>query len=71
MVTFAYDEINEIVFEFGVPEHCKTDDGEDWYWCFSGRELPVADTLAELFCAAKRTIPEPPSPSHKESRDDG
>lgn len=51
--TFTYDEINEMACELGAPEYRKTDDGEAWYWCFSGSELPVADTLAELLYAAK------------------
>lgn len=56
MITFTYSEINEICCEFGAPEYHKTDDGEAWYWCFNGRELPVADTLAELLVAARAAI---------------
>jgi hypothetical protein len=50
---FSYEEIDEWCCELGAPEYRKTDDGEAWYWCFSGSELPVADTLAELFLAAR------------------
>jgi hypothetical protein len=50
---FSYNEIDERCCELGAPIHLKTDDGEAWYWRFSGTELPVADTLAELFLAAR------------------
>lgn len=50
---FSYNEIGELCCEFGAPEYRKTDDGEAYYWCFSGNELPVADDLAELLFAGR------------------
>jgi hypothetical protein len=50
---FSYDEIGEWCCELGAPEYVRTDDGEAMYWRFSGSELPVADTLPELFLAAR------------------
>lgn len=49
----SYAEIDERCCELGAPEYVKTDDGEAWYWRFSGSELPVADTLAQLLLAAR------------------
>ena len=49
---FTYDEIDDLCAELGNPECCITEDGEQSYWQFHGTDLPVADTLAELFKAA-------------------
>ena len=50
------DEIDELCCELGAPEYRQTDDGEARYWCFSGRDLPVADTLSELLIAARAAL---------------
>lgn len=44
--------VDEIVCEYGPPIHRETEDGEAWYWCFDGHDLPVADNLSELLVAA-------------------
>lgn len=49
----TWGQIDEIVSEWGAPKYVMTDDGEAWYWCFPGHELPVADDLSELFRAAR------------------
>ena len=53
-------EIDELCCEWGAPEYRQTDDGEAWYWCFAGHDLPVADNLSELFYAARRLAPPTP-----------
>jgi hypothetical protein len=50
--SISYGEIDELCCELGSPEYVKTDDGEQWYWRFSGAELPVADHLGELLLTA-------------------
>ena len=52
--TFSSLEIDELCCEWGSPEYVMTDDGEAWYWRFSGHDLPVADNLSELFKAAQQ-----------------
>jgi hypothetical protein len=44
--------VDEVCCEYGPPEYRMTEDGEAWYWCFAGHDLPVADNLSELLIAA-------------------
>lgn len=55
-VSFDIDELDEIVNTFGPPIYQRTDDGEAWYWKFKESDLPVADTIGELFYAGRQRM---------------